>query len=316
MLDKKRYDYVYMSDVYIYVEKDEYKNFIDLLKKYNVGCLETDCVCKEKYTLKVSGGRKGDVILRFSIYISGLRSRIQESEYFSFSFGEKLFNFQKIIDEIKYREIFEDKVSDIEKYKFPDCDDYYGSETKFNKKFKDYYKILKELELKMYESLPFTPKEYYIIKNLDEFDFNYFIKEYTEKGMDLKDIYKVEEFYLEPSEPEEEYMNRVSAIFDIIDNSILEKVRYPEDESIASINIDLSSINKEVKKAAKDNNLNVKINKNVLSFEDSEGEGIRVIRPCYTKDLKDIYPYLYDDSKLIRIIIARELRKTETKCFY
>lgn len=295
--------------VYLYVEKNDYSNFTNLLRKYNIGCIGTDCVCKEKFTLKNNRyGYKGDAILKFEVSKQWIENYGGES----FTFGEKFFGFSRNRRNVEWRVLYEDEGSELAKklaYKM-----IYDEEDPIPD---DYYKTEKLVEYKMYEALTFTGEEYKTVRYLEEFDFEDFKEYYSGREIPIEDIIESEEFYLEPLEPEREYMDRITSILDIVDNAIIESVRYSEDETKASININLSDIRKEVKKAAEDNNLKVDITaKDGLTFKGEFGERYRVIRPSYIKGLKELYPYIYDDSKLMRITLARELRKKETKTFY
>lgn len=284
----------FMLDVYVYVEKGEYNNFIKLFQKYNVCCKDSDSKLVGKYTFKKHYFEcsKGDMI--FKIHMN--RETFNNESYL---FGEKLFEFGEKEKTISMKLMSEGDEIALEVIGMGD------------KK----YKAFEYLRYKMFEALPFTDKEYNCIRAIQEFDFDEFKASLDEEGTTtIEDLIEYEELILEPSEPEKKYMDKIKALFDIIDNEVEESVRFPEDETKALINIDLTPIKKELKDSASDCGIKIKIGANGLEVEIIEP--YKVIKPVKMEELKDLYTYIYEDSNYFRITLARELRQKETGYLY
>ena len=286
------------TTIYICVNKDECLGFLTFLRKYDVGCVGTNCILTEKLTYKREYFKYGHntVILKFEVD----RDRIYCGDYSPYLFGERLFNFTEIENRFAANLMAKDR--ELRKKYFNDGNPYK-------------YKTDRYFMYKMYEALPFTDDEYDTICRLDEFDY-YELKEQLEENekIDIRDIFNYELMRLEPLEPETEYMDRIGAVLDIVDNEIKSSTRYPEDESKALINIDLLSIKKELGQAAKENKVNISVAEKSLSIKFNDT--FKVISPVRIKELKEFYPLIYDDSEYLKIRLARELRKFETNCFY
>lgn len=301
-----------MSSNYIYIKKDEYKEAIELFKKYGIGCKESNCIIDCLYRAKKDyfDIRKNDVIFRFNFLDD--RTDVKYPE--PYSFGEKVFNIPNFYNDYLKRLASEGDAVAIRLQKFLETLNFDAVYDKHSFDFAS-YKDTRYMTYRLYDALPFSDREYSFINSLANFKFFDFKDEIAAEGkMTFDELFQFESVNLEPSEPEKKYMDKINALFDLLDNEIEETVRFPEDETKAVINIDLSSIKNELKEIAKDNGLDLSVSSKGLDIEIIEP--YKIIKPLYMKDLKDLYRYIYEDSKLFRIRLARELRRKETGGFY
>lgn len=287
------------ADVYFYLRESNVDYFIDLLKKYNVGCKNSRIPCVGMYVFKQNYYTilKGDAILCFTmdldLYI--------EKKY---SIGQKLFEFPRVESEFMARNIMNGD-DEIIRRLFSAC----AGEN--DREYKDYKYFL----YKLYEELPFTNDEYNFISSLEEYNIDQLEDDLELEGIvTLDDLADYEEVSFEAALPEKEYVERINSLFAIIDNEIEAYAPFPEDESIKVIQLDLGLIKKEIKEIASDNGLTVKVNSKGLELEIFRE--YKIIKPLYMQELTDFYNFYYTDSDELKLELARELRKKETNTYY
>lgn len=286
------------QDVYFYFKAQMKDKFIELLKKYDVGCKDSETPCVGIYTFKKNHYEfsKGDTIFHFTMDDSVYKSE-------DYSIGLRLFEFRRVESEIAVRLLKEENDEIVRRI--------ISGDKKNDRRYKDFQYI----KYRMYESLPFTDDEYYFIDKIEEYDFNELKNDLAAEGsITLSDITDFEEIGFEANPPEAEYMERINSLFALIDNELESFAPFPEDEKIKVCKLDLSIIKKEIKEIAADNGLTIKVNAKGLEVEICEIYSI--LKPLYMKELKDFYNYYYYDNESFKIKIARELRKKETNTYY
>lgn len=163
------------------------------------------------------------------------------------------------------------------------------------------------------EYLPLSDKEYFFIHDMEEFDLESYIQEIEISGKAFNDIFELEEFSIEALPPEKEFMDRINALYDLLDNEIEECAIYPEDEKQSVINIDLSMIENEIMETAKENNLKVRLESGELIIEIINA--YKIVHCLYMEGLRDLYKYLYRNHNSTKIKLARELKRLETRYY-
>ena len=298
-----------VSSKYIFIEADKLDFVINLFRKCDTCCTDSDFKIKNFYRAKVSYYEvfRGDVVIEISV-----NNKIWNREYFEkFSFGEKLFNvpqfFEFLIEDLaKEGDEAGERVGKIINGESHDkvYDETLGD---------SYYKDYKYLMYMLSEYLPLSDKEYFFIRDMEEFDLEAYIQEIEISGKAFNDIFELEEFSIEALPPKKEFMDRINALYDLLDNEIEECAIYPEDEKQSVINIDLSIIENEIIEVAKENNLKVRLESGELIIEIINA--YKIVHCLYMEGLKDLYKYLYRNHSTTKIKLARELKRLETRYF-
>ncbi len=286
-------------DLYFHFHKDKKDEFIDLLRKYNVGCKGSLYPCVGIYTFKRGFYiPKGDVIFHF---------KMNEEDFLKddgYTIGLKLFEFMRVEREVAARLFMLEGDSAIQRIML-------GFAGENDRAYKDY----QYLRYKMYEALPFTNEEYYFIRDLEQFDLVGLEDDLIEEGeITLSDLLDYEEVSFEAVPPEKEYIDRINYLFALINSELEDYAQFPEDERLKVIKLDLSLIKKELKELAEDNGLTIKVNAKGLELEIFNK--YTVIKPLYMKELKEFYNYYYEDNEDFKLKLARELQMKETNGYY
>lgn len=274
---------------YVYVSRKQYDFVINLLRKYDVCCIESVNHLVGKYTFKKDyySSFKGDVILHFELS----RSDIYNNKYFTL--GEKLFEFIERESVIEKRLRADGLIS-----------------TELDYKTKAYIRYM------FFKALPFTEEEYHFIHNMEQFDYDDFRIALEDEGMvTVEELLEYEEVDLEPFPPEEEYLDKINELYAIIDNEVEDKVLYPEDENISLVNVDLLPVENELIDVIRSMGIDTYGYGEHLLFIDIIREHT-ILQPLHMEGLDELYSCMYEDSETFKIKLARELRRKETKCLY
>ena len=274
---------------YIYLEHmGLYEYLIELFKKYNIGCVNSiyKCVAICTFTEDVGDYYEGDVLLKFETYL-------YEDRCSSYNIGETIFQFPELAEYV-VNKYFKDEYSKI-LAKYSAAHKLYAKEV-----YKKY---------KLFEKLPFSYDEYYLINDITYVNSKNLEREIEAEGFDYKDVIKEEEISLIPTKPENKYMDKVNTLYALLENEIEEKTKTTKGETY--VIIDLDSIKNEIEDIFKDTEIEASILKEglyigeryfILYYDETNEEGNKI--------------YLYDDSEATKIEIARKIRRKDLDCLY
>ena len=279
----------YTETFYISLEdEDEYEDLIELFKKYNVGCVNSvyKCVAKCTFLKETHKHYEGDILFKFE-------SDIREMESYFYTIGETIFQFPELAEYVAKKYFITGYMKSMQESRITER--FYMTDM-----FKKY---------RLFKKLPFLCEEYFLlgrISYIPEYDL---LGELKAEGFDYEDVIKEEEISLIPTKPENKYMDKVNTLYALLENEIEEKTKTTKGETY--VIIDLDSIKNEIKDVFKDTEIKVSVLRKslcieekyfILKYDETNEEGNRI--------------YLYDDSEITKIEIAREIKKKETDCLY
>lgn len=292
-----------MAFEYIYIANKENTEIISLFQKYDICCIEDKVIrIIGKYTFGVNlfDIHKDDIIYKLEVLDEKV-FKMAEKEY---SYGERVFKLNQIETIVFNKLINEGDERAAHIYK------------SFSSEIDSVYKDYKYIQSQVFDALPFNDEEYSIItKEIKPFNLEEFIMELEEGGEDFYKLTTYEDFTINPSKPEPEYINRVDEIFSIISNEATDKAIYPEDETKYVTNLDLGIIKGELEQAAKDNHIKITITTQELGINVGANAFI-ILKPVKDDGLKDLYKFVFDESNEFKIKIARTIRREETDYLY